>query len=225
LTVDSKGRAGLAPATVQVVYRVVASVFRAAVNDRRIALSPCQGIRLPEVVKARVRPMTMAQVDVLAAQMPRELQALVTLTAGTGLRQGEALGVTRDRLRLLGKNPAVTVDRQLVTAQGGDTAFGPLKTKASYRTIPLPHVVVQALNTHIAEHEIDATGLLFTLDGNGHHAAEVRARVEARGACSGPRGRDRQGHACAAALLRESVDPVRRVREDSSEPARSQVRD
>lgn len=111
LTVETEERAPLAPATVQVVYRVVASVFRAAVKDRRIAVSPCQGIKLPEVVKARVRPMTTAQVDILAAEMPAELRALVTLTAGTGMRQGEVFGLTRDRLRLLGKSPTVTVDR------------------------------------------------------------------------------------------------------------------
>ncbi len=43
--------------------------------------------------------------------------------------------------------------------------FGPLKTKASYRTIPLPKVVVEALNTHLADQHAAADGLVFTLDG------------------------------------------------------------
>lgn len=157
----------LAPATVGVVYTVVASVFRAAVRDRKIASTLCDGIALPEVVKTRVQPLATAQVDALRDAVPPELQALVILTAGTGMRQGEVLGLTRDRLRLLGRNPEVTVDRQLVTLPGGETAFGPLKTGASYRSIPLPRVVVEALNEHLAACDVGDAELLFTIAGKG----------------------------------------------------------
>ncbi|MBN8423242.1 hypothetical protein JF531_01755 [Microbacterium esteraromaticum] len=68
----------------------------------------------------------------------------MTLAAGTGMRQGEVLGLTRDRLRLLGK-----------------TDFGPLKTEASYRTIPLPRFVIKALNEHSAEFDVEDGELVF----------------------------------------------------------------
>lgn len=167
LTVDDpdSGRRALSPATIGVVYTVVASVFRAAVRDRKLAATPCDGISLPQVAKARVQPLTTAQVDLLGEHVPAELRALVILAAGTGLRQGEALGLTRDRIRLLGKNPAITIDRQLVTLAGGQTAFAPPKTEASVRTIPLPRVVVAALNDHLARHDVGESDLLFTLQG------------------------------------------------------------
>ncbi len=158
-------RGALAPATVGLVYNVVATVFRAAVRDRKLAETPCVGIRLPDVEKARVAPLTTDQVDALAQAMPTELRALVVLAAGTGMRQGEVLGLTRDRLRLLGRNPEVTVDRQLVTRPGGTTEFGPTKTRASNRVIPLPRVVIAALNEHIARHQIGDGELLFTHQG------------------------------------------------------------
>ncbi|WP_278101684.1 tyrosine-type recombinase/integrase [Microbacterium proteolyticum] len=161
------GRDALAPATVGVIYTVAASVFRAAVHDRKLAETPCRDIALPEVVKTRVQPLTTAQVDTLADTVPAGLRALVILAAGTGMRQGEVLGLTRDRLRLLGRDPAVTVDRQLVTKPGGSTTFGPLKTRASYRTIPLPRVVVAALNDHLAQRDVGDSDLLFTIDGKG----------------------------------------------------------
>ena len=41
--------------------------------------------------------------------------------------------------------------------------FGPPKTEASARTIPLPNVVVEALAAHVAGAE--PGGLVFTLDG------------------------------------------------------------
>src|SRR5690606_8368334 len=67
---------------------------------------------------------------------------------------------------LLGKNPSVVVDRQLLTKPGGKTEFGPPKTKASYRTIPLPRVVIDALNEHIATYDVQDGELVFTWLGH-----------------------------------------------------------
>ncbi|MCG8152580.1 tyrosine-type recombinase/integrase [Pimelobacter simplex] len=157
---------GLAPSTVGVIHGIVSSVFKAAVRDRRIMANPCEGTKLPTVVRTKVKPLTTEQVDVLYDKVPDELKALVTYTAGVGPRQGEALALARDeRLRLLGTNPMVKIDRQLVTTRNGKTEFGPLKTKASYRDVPLPKVVVVALNAHIATFDVGAGELLFTLNG------------------------------------------------------------
>ena len=165
LSAGAGDRGPLAPSTVGVVHGIVSSIFKAAVRDRRVMANPCEGTKLPTVEKRKVAPMTTEQVEVLRNELPAALQALVTFAAGTGMRQGEVLGLTRDRLRLLGANPVVVVDRQMVTLRSGKTEFGPLKTKASYRTIPLPKVVVEALNTHLAEHHVAADGLVFTLNG------------------------------------------------------------
>jgi len=165
LSTEGEGRAALAPSTVELVHKVVSTVFRSAVRDKKIPESPCVDIRLPRVGKTRVTPLTHDQVEILRDNVPPELRALIVLVAGTGLRQGEALGVTRDRLRLLGRNPALTVDRQLVTMAGGGADFGPLKTAASDRAVPLPRVVVSALNEHIATYEVSDGDLLFTLGG------------------------------------------------------------
>jgi hypothetical protein len=62
----------------------------------------------------------------------RNYRALVTLAAGTGMRQGECFGLTVDRVRFLERS--VTVDRQLVTLQGKAPTFGPPKTRASNPT-------------------------------------------------------------------------------------------
>lgn len=161
----SAARIALAPSTIGLAYKIVGSIFRTAVRDRKIMTSPCDGIKLPKVSKARVRPLTTEQVEILRDGMPVELRALVILAAGTGMRQGELFGVTRDRLRLLGKNPSITVDRQLVSGPGGATQFGPPKTEASNRVIPLPRVVVAALNEHIAYFGVGDGELLFTLRG------------------------------------------------------------
>ena len=164
ISAGSSDRKPLAPSTVGVVHGIVSSVFKAAVRDRRVMANPCEGTKLPSVERRKVAPMTTAQVEKLRAGLG-DLGVLVTFTAGTGMRQGEVFGLTRDRLRLLGSNPSVVVDRQLVTLRDAQVEFGPLKTKASYRTIPLPRVVVDALNAHLASTDVAADGLVFTLEG------------------------------------------------------------
>ncbi|MDH2416179.1 site-specific integrase [Nocardioides sp. CER19] len=159
-------RVPLAPTTVGVVHGIVSQIFRAAVRDRKLLANPCEGTRLPRAEKRRVIPVTTTQVEKLREGMPDELKALVVFAAGTGLRQGEVFGMTRDRLRLLGRNPVVIVDRQLVQRRIIGPQFGPLKTKASYRTVPLPKIVVEALNNHIDAYDIAEDGLLFTMSGH-----------------------------------------------------------
>jgi integrase len=138
----------LAPATVGVVHRILAGIFKAAVRDRRIVASPCEGTKLPKVHRQRIEPMALEAVEALTEAMPERYRALVTLAAGTGLRQGEALGLTVDRIDFLRRQ--LTVDRQLVTMPDRAPYLAPPKTQASVRVVPLPQVVVDAVAAHLA---------------------------------------------------------------------------
>lgn len=139
----------LAPATVEVVYRYVAAVFRAAAADRLIISSPCVGVRLPSRPPRRITPRSSADVFALTSAMAPRYRALVPLGAGTGLRQGEAFAVEASHVDWLRRS--LLVCQQLLLMPGSDPVIAPLKTSASYRTIPLPGVVVDALAVHMAE--------------------------------------------------------------------------
>jgi integrase len=149
----------LAPATVQVVYRLVAAIFAAAVADRIIATSPCVGIKLPKRERRRVVPLETEQVQGLADAVPERYRALIVLAASTGLRQGEAFAVSTDTIDFLRRT--LTVDRQVLHV-GGEPFLGPPKTEASRRVIPLPQVALDALAVHLQRFPTD--GLLFTDD-------------------------------------------------------------
>lgn len=84
----------LARATVRLVYGYVASIFRSAARDRLIASSPCVGIKLPKMEPRQVEPQLTEVVERLVDAVPQRYRALVILGAGTGLRQGEAFGLT-----------------------------------------------------------------------------------------------------------------------------------
>jgi integrase len=209
----------LAPATVGVLHGIVSTVLKAAIRDRLIAWNPCDGTKLPKVQRAQIVPLTTEQVSAVRDTLPPILQALVTLAAGTGMRQGEFFGLTVDRVRFLERT--ATVDRQLVTLARQAPCLGPPKTRASNRTIPLPQVVVDALAAHVAEFPADPDGLVFTLSGKpinrsafGH---KWRAAVQTAGLPAGT-GLHALRHYYASLLIR------RGEREDSSGASRSRQR-
>jgi integrase len=151
--------ATLAPRTVGTLHGIVSGIFRAAVRDRLIVSNPCEGTRLPKVSKARVEPLPLDVVRALEDALPGRYRALVTVAAGTGLRQGECFGLTVDRVDFLRR--VVTVDRQLVTVAGREPFLAPPKTSASVRTVPLPQAVLDALAAHLAAYP-PADGLVFS---------------------------------------------------------------
>ena len=106
---------GLAPATVEGYYRVLAAVMLAARRDRLVAVSPTDGVSLPRAERsaASLVPLTVEQVRALSDAVPGRYRALVLTSAGLGLRQGEACGLTVDRVDFLRRQ--VRIDRQLVT--------------------------------------------------------------------------------------------------------------
>lgn len=156
-----KGRSEvLAPATVEVMYRYVSTIFKAAVSDRLIASSPCVGVKLPKVDREKIVPLDTKTVEAIIDAAPSRFRALILMAAGTGLREGELLGLTADNLQMLRRQVEVT--QQLVLVPGGPPYLAPPKTKAGRRTVPLPRVVVDALAAHMAEFPPGEQGLIFT---------------------------------------------------------------
>lgn len=150
----------LAPASVANVYRTVAAIFSAAVKDRIIAASPCDGVVLPRPTATEVVPPTVAEVGALLDAMPGRYRLAGLLAAGAGLRQGEALGLTLDRVDFLRRT--ARIDRQLISPPTGAPVFGPTKSEASVRSVPLADVVLCGLAEHVARYPQGPDGLLLT---------------------------------------------------------------
>jgi integrase len=146
----------------------------------------------------------------IEAAMPARWRAIVTLMAGTGLRPGEAAGVTVDRIDFLRRT--LRVDRQLLLSW--PPTFGPPKTRSSYRTIPLPQVVVDALAAHLADFPAGEDGAVFTEHDGGllYRDKVTRAFRNAAKAAGAPAGTRMHSlrHYYASLLIRhgESVKVV-----------------
>lgn len=177
----------LSPATVELVFRYVFSIFRAAGRDRIIAFNPCEGVRLPARERRLVVPLDTGEVQSLIGSMADRYRAAAIVGAGAGLRQGEIFGLTVDRVNFLGRS--ITVDRQLVTVSGKPAQLAPPKTKASVRTIPISDTVLLALSEHMKAYPPSpkASGHLFTQEDGSpvprnraadiFRAARTRAQV------------------------------------------------
>jgi len=180
--------------------------------DRLESSNPCDGTGLPKVPRQQIEPLPTETVWALVEAVPPRYRALVILAAGTGMRQGEALGLTVDRIDFLRR--VVRVDQQLLSVPGREPFLAPPKTAASVRTIPLPQVVIDALAAHLAAYPPSAAGLVFTT-GTGAPVRRSsfgdvwRAAVKAAGAPPGT-GIHQLRHYYASLLIRhgESVKVV-----------------
>jgi hypothetical protein len=168
---------GVQPTTARAIVFTLAAIFREAIDDGRIVQNPAESIRIGSKTERRVDPMHIAQIAVkvpeLAEAMPDRWAPAVLLMAATGLRLGECLGLTVDRVNFLRRT--LRVDRQM-TADG----FGPTKTRAGVRTIPVSTSVVEMLAAHLAEYPAGAGGLIFTMPATRQGDAGL--------GCSGPGG-------------------------------------
>lgn len=151
-----------AASTVEGRYLVLAMVMRAAVLERVIPTSPCVKIKLPRgEAKAALVPISTKTVLALADAMPAHLRALVIVGAGTGMRRGELLGLTLDRIS--DEFGTIRIDRQLDRRSTRDeVVFTAPKTESSVRTIPVADVVLEAIRAHVTEYGVHESGLVFT---------------------------------------------------------------
>lgn len=150
--------------TVEARYSILAILLRAAVKDRVIPATPCVDIRLPKIApKSALVPISTETVLALRHELPSRYRAFVTIAAGTGMRRGEILGLTLDRVAL--DFGTIRVDRQLArSSRSGNPVWGPPKTESSTRTIPVADVVVDAIKQHVKDFAPSESGLLFTTD-------------------------------------------------------------
>ena len=61
-------------------------------------------------------PLSIADLEALTRAVPERYRALLVMAAGSGLRPGEAFGVSADRINFLKRE--LRVDRQVITLKG-----------------------------------------------------------------------------------------------------------
>jgi integrase len=141
----------LADSTGDKVLAVLASILRAAVHDGlldRSPMPPGRGLLRPQRAVDPAELLTLEQVQAWAEALPPYLSEAPVVAASTGLRQGELLGLRLVNVDFLRRQ--VHVVEQLRTPRGsGGPVWGPTKTPAGVRTVPLPARAGEALARHL----------------------------------------------------------------------------
>jgi integrase len=200
-------QAHYSPARVHIAYGYVATVFKSAVLDQIIAATPCRKISLPEKQTKRVIPLTIEQVTEIADRIAPHWRSTVIVAASSGLRIGELGGLTRDRVQ----DHALVVDRQLVRMTKAGPVFGPPKSSAGDRTVPIGDVAWRALSEHMAANPDNPHGFVWV--GRQHGPlARGRASEAWREATEGMGLRPRSGwhdlrHFHASDLIAAGLSP------------------
>ena len=161
----------LSDSTIRQVDTVLRAGLDGAVRDGLLARNPAALVARPGVPRTAARHLTASDVVAVmrAAQSSRYHAALV-LIAATGLRMGECLGLSWDRVDL--DAATLKVAATIARVNGRLTITEP-KTDRARRTIPLSPAVVAMLRRHRTEQKAQRlragnqwadSGLVFTTE-------------------------------------------------------------
>ncbi|WP_326698731.1 site-specific integrase [Streptomyces sp. NBC_01754] len=137
--------------TVQYIHAVLRSALQQAMREELIARNVARIVETPTVDAKEVRPLDTGEVRMLLkTAQPHRLQALWLLLISTGLRRGEALGLTWSDVDLAGGQLRVRRNVQRIRRE---LIFGTPKTMRSVRTVALSKGCVRALTEHREQQE------------------------------------------------------------------------
>ena len=152
----------LAPATVAKAYGILSKTLNGAVKAGLIPANRAEGVELPRVEREEQRFLTVAEIDKLAGAIDPQYRTLVLVGAYGGLRRGELFALRRGRVDLMARHLDVV---ETAIEVSGHHSFGPPKSRAGHRRVPLPRRVIDELIPELAQP--DPHGLAWT-STNGH---------------------------------------------------------
>lgn len=199
----------LSPRTVRKAAGLLAQSLDIAVRARLIEHNPTRALSLPQVPHKEPRFLEPAEVERLATAIARPYRTFVLVGAYAGLRNGELAALRAKRIDVRASTIDVVETRTL--ARDGTPTFGPPKSRAGRRTVPVPHFVMHELADDLATRAIALDDLVWTSRrGSPLGDANFRRRVwkpatEAAG-LEGLRIHDLR-HTCVAMWSRSLASP------------------
>jgi integrase len=140
---------GLSPNTMRQARSVLRRALRTAEADEMVTRNVAAIVDGVKQDPPNGRTLTPEQArTVLSAAQGHEYGALLTVLLSTGLRRGEALGLTWPALDLDSTPATLTVARSLKIAADHTTYLDQPKTTGSRRRVHLPAPVVDVLRSH-----------------------------------------------------------------------------
>ena len=138
----------LSAKTVKNIHGILSKALSIAVDVGYIKNNPAERVTLPRVEKTQIVPLTDQQVKAfMAACTGHDFERVFKLILFTGLREGEALGLTWDCVDFDAGTLKITKQLQKRPERDGGYTFAPLKNDKA-RTITAAPFVMQLLREH-----------------------------------------------------------------------------
>lgn len=145
----------LARSTILTLLGHLSSAYNTAIREGAMMTNPCTNLRVRRGTSKTVSPselITTKTIKALTAKAYPPVDDMIRVAATTGLRPAELAGLTPRNLNLDRRELYVV---QQAVGRGRDMTFGPLKSEAGRRTIPLPDSTVTVLRKHVNDDEPD----------------------------------------------------------------------
>lgn len=218
LSSGQDGKTGLSPKTVKNIHGVLHKALQQAVKVGYIRFNPADACELPRVVRKELKPLDEEESKAfLKAIQGHRFEILYTVTLFTGMREGEALGLTWDCVDF--ERGTLLINKQLQREKKKNAQYLLVPTKnGKSRTItPAPWVMklLRTQRARQAEQQLRAgplwedSGLVFT-NALGDHLAEYLVyrdfkKLAASIGCPDARFHDLR-HSYAVAAIRSGDD-------------------
>ena len=150
----TKDRDAVSPKTVKNVHGILHKALQQAVANGYIRFNPTNSCVLPRIEKKELQPLDEAETKLfLDAVKGHPLELLYTVTLFTGMREGEALGLTCDRVDFM--RGTILISRQLQKEKkaGGQFRLVSLKNDKPRRIMPAPWVMQLLRDRKLQQYE------------------------------------------------------------------------
>ena len=151
---STKDRAAVSPKTVKNVHGILHKALQQAVANGYIRFNPTNSCILPRIEKKELQPLDEAETKLfLDAVKGHPLELLYTITLFTGLREGEALGLTWDRVDFMRGTILISKQLQKEKKAGGQFRLVSLKNDKPRRIQPAPWVMQLLRDRKLQQYE------------------------------------------------------------------------
>ena len=215
----------LSPKTVKNIHGILHKALEKAVNNKYIPFNPTESCELPRMEKKEIQPLDDSQITVfLKAIKGHRFEHLFTIALFTGMREGEALGLTWDCVDLAKGTILINKQLQVVKGSHGEYTLAPTKNSKG-RTLTVAPFVVSVLK-RVKHRQLENrlrygecwtdSGFVFTDELGGHlkHVTVYKQfkKIVTEMGCPDARFHDLR-HSYAVASIR-SGDDIKTVQEN-----------
>lgn len=178
------GKKALAPASISKYHRIISSMMTAAVQWQYIDSNPCFKVKPPKVKRKEAVYLDQEEIIELLECLKTEepvYQTLISLFIYTGMRRGEAVGLTWKDIDF--EHSLIDINKERIYIPGKGVYEDDPKTEGSKRTIKVPMTLMnmlrdwkeeqQAIRIRFGDQYFVSDFVFTWIDGNPLHPDTV----------------------------------------------------